>query len=272
MPELPEVEIVRLGLIPYVEGRRIDALIVRNAALRWPVPKELSCLLQGRVVRGIRRRGKYLIMDCGGGELIMHLGMSGSLRVLPLPTQPQRHDHFDIVFEGGKLLRFTDPRRFGALLWCDAGAECHPLLKDLGQEPLSPSFTGQWMYRATRGRKVAIKQFLMNSRMVTGIGNIYANEALFHAGIHPQTRAARLGPDRAARLVSSIKQTLRLALEAGGSSLRDFVHSDGTPGYFQLRCCVYGRAGEGCARCGTPIRFIRQGQRTSFYCAQCQRR
>jgi formamidopyrimidine-DNA glycosylase len=269
VPELPEVEVTRRGLAPLLSGRVISGVVVRQPMLRWPVPRGLA-RLAGRSIRAVRRRGKYLLFDCGTGHLIVHLGMSGSLRVLPAEEPARKHDHFDLLI-GGRVLRLRDPRRFGAVLWTERDVEAHPLLAHLGIEPLSRALTGARLYRASRAhRRVSVKQFLMDARIVVGVGNIYASESLFRAGIHPRTRAGRLSLARCERLAQAIKETLRAAIRAGGSSLRDFVSADGSPGYFQSRVWVYDRAGEPCRRCGTPIRRILQGQRSSFYCPGCQ--
>ncbi len=269
MPELPEVEVTRRGIAPLVTGRRITGIAVREPRLRWRVPAALSSLA-GRTVRAVRRRAKYLLIDCDGGHLIVHLGMSGSLRVLARGTPPGKHDHFDLLL-GDRLLRLRDPRRFGAVLWTVKPVEAHRLIRHLGIEPLTRALDAARLHALTRARRTAIKQFLMDARRIVGIGNIYANEALFRAGIHPRTRAGRLSLARCERLAAAIQDTLREAIRAGGSSLRDFVGSDGKPGYFQQRYRVYDRAGEACRRCGTPIRRIVQAQRASFYCPLCQR-
>ncbi len=270
MPELPEVEITRRGLEPHLTGRRVAGVTVRNPNLRWPVAPELSARLPGRLVRGVSRRGKYLLVDCSGGWLILHLGMSGSLRILPAASPPGKHDHFDLALDDGTLLRLRDPRRFGAVLWTETDALRHPLLAGLGIEPLSPEFGGDWIYRQTRARTASIKQVLMDGRVVAGVGNIYANEALFRAGIRPQTPARRIGRKRYGILADAVRETLRLAIAAGGSTLRDFVGSDGAPGYFQQQYGVYGRAGLPCPHCGRPIAEVRQGQRSTCYCPRCQ--
>jgi len=269
LPELPEIEVTRRGIAPRVTGRAISAVVVREPRLRWRVPDAVSALA-GRKVRRVSRRGKYLVLDCEGGHLIVHLGMSGSLRFVPPGARPQKHDHVDLAF-GAQVLRLRDPRRFGAMLWTEAPPEEHPLLRHLGIEPLSRSFHAQVLHAMVKGARAPIKPFLMDGRRIVGVGNIYASEALFRAGIRPQTRAGRLSPERCARLVHAIKQTLRAAIRAGGSSLRDFVGGDGEPGYFQTRYSVYGRAGEPCGRCAAPIRRILQGQRATYYCANCQR-
>jgi len=273
MPELPEVEVVRRGLQHSVQGRRIDAAQVREPRLRWPIAADLGSRLAGRTVRSVERRGKYLLMDVGEGTLIVHLGMSGSFCFLRQPRQPTRHDHVDLVFAHGTL-RYRDPRRFGAMLWHDPAhgpALEHPLLAGLGVEPLSGAFDGAMLYRATRGRRASIKQVLLSGDVVVGVGNIYASESLFRAGIRPTTPARRLGRERCERLAEAIRCTLSDAIASGGSTLRDFVASDGESGCFQLECFVYGRAGEPCRVCGEPVRTLRQGQRSTFYCARCQR-
>lgn len=269
MPELPEVEVTRRGLAPQISGRKISGVVVREPRMRWPIPRGLR-RLAGRTVRAVRRRGKYLLVECDGGHLILHLGMSGSLRVLPRGTPPGKHDHFDLVL-GDRVVRLHDPRRFGAVLWTPASPEQHPLLAHLGVEPLSPAFDGERLHALTRGARVSIKQFLMDGRRVVGVGNIYASESLFRAGIRPQRRAGRLTRAECDALAREIKLTLREAIRAGGSSLRDFVRSDGTAGYFQQRYWVYDRGGLPCRRCGEPVRRVVQGQRATFYCPRCQR-
>jgi formamidopyrimidine-DNA glycosylase len=220
-------------------------------------------------VRAVTRRGKYLLLDCGDGHLILHLGMSGSLRLVAAGTPPGKHDHFDLGFDG-KLLRLRDPRRFGAVLWTAQPPEAHPLIRHLGIEPLSRDLDGPRLHALTRGHRSAIKQFLMNGRRIVGVGNIYASESLFLAAIHPRTPAGRLSAQRSARLAQAVKSTLRTAIRAGGSSLRDFVGSDGVYGCFQRRAWVYGREGQECRRCGAQIRRIVQGQRATYYCPGCQ--
>ena len=269
MPELPEVEVTLRGIAPRLTGRLITGVDVREPRLRWRVQRSVARLV-GRKISALRRRGKYLLLDCGDGHLILHLGMSGSLRLLQPATPPQNHDHFDLEC-GDLVLRLRDPRRFGAVLWTDQSPESHPLLRHLGVEPLTRSFNGKRLHALTRGLRASIKQTLMDGRRIVGIGNIYASESLFLASIHPATRAGRLSLERCMRLAAAIKKTLRDAIRAGGSSLRDFVGSDGKPGYFQQRYWVYDRAGEPCRRCGTPIRRLMQGQRASFYCPSCQR-
>jgi len=271
MPELPEVEITRRGLAAHLTGMTIADVVIRNARLRWPVQKNLPRLLRGRTIISLKRRAKYLLMDCGNGILILHLGMSGSLRILPENTPAEKHDHFDLVLDNGTLMRLRDPRRFGAVLWHGSDKLDHELLARLGPEPLENGFDARYLYRSTRGRSVKIKQCIMDSRIVVGVGNIYASEALFRAGIKPQLAAGKLSLARCARLVAEIRATLAEAIDLGGSSLRDFVDTSGKPGYFQQHYWVYGRGGEPCRSCGTPIKQIRQGQRSSFYCWNCQR-
>ncbi len=271
MPELPEVETTRCGLVPHLVDQVIRAIVVRHPKLRWPVPEQLATLLPGKRIRQIQRRGKYLLFDIESGWLIIHLGMSGSLRMLPAAAQPGTHDHFDLVLANGTAMRLRDPRRFGAVLWGGHAPMTHPLLANLGMEPMTPKFTAEQFFQATRTRSAPIKQVLMDSHLVVVVGNIYANEALFAAGINPKTAAKRLGLARVQRLVDAVNATLARAILAGGSSLRDFVKADGEPGYFQLDYAVYGRTGQACRCCGQPIKQIRQGQRSSFYCAACQK-
>ncbi len=270
MPELPEVETTRRGLAPHLEGQTIQAVVIRHPSLRWPVPQQLKTLLRGQRIRHIQRRAKYLLFDTEVGWLIVHLGMSGSLRVLPANTPPGKHDHFDLVLSNGMAMRLCDPRRFGAVLWAGDDPGAHPLLATLGMEPMTAEFTAEKFFQATRTRAAAIKQVLMDGHLLVGVGNIYASEALFAAGINPKTQARRLSLARVQRLHDAVNATLQRALRAGGSTLRDFVKTDGEPGYFQLESAVYGRAGEACRRCGATIRQIRQGQRSTFYCPGCQ--
>jgi formamidopyrimidine-DNA glycosylase len=271
VPELPEVEITRRGLAAHLTGLTIADVVIRNPQLRWPIPKNLPKLLRGQKIRSLKRRAKYLLVDVGNGTLILHLGMSGSLRILPASTPPDKHDHFDLILSDGTLVRLRDPRRFGAVLWHGGDPATHPLLAALGPEPLEKGFDARYLYQATRGRSVNVKQCIMDNHIVVGVGNIYASEALFRAGIKPQLSAGKLTMARCARLVEEIRATLAEAIDQGGSSLRDFVDTSGNPGYFQQEYWVYGRAGEPCRRCGSPIRKIRQGQRSSFYCVSCQR-
>ena len=271
MPELPEVETTRRGLEPVLLERRIRSAVVRNRALRRPVPRQLPRCLAGATIQSLGRRGKYLLIVCDRGTLIVHLGMSGRLWVVDAALAPGPHDHFDLLLEDGRAVRLRDPRRFGLLLWQAGDGLAHALLAAMGPEPFDAQFDGPWLYRETRRRSAAIKQVLMDGRVVAGIGNIYASEALFRAGINPKLPAHRIGPERCVRLVEHIRETLADAIRAGGSTLRDYVGSDGQAGYFQNQFLVYGRAGEPCRRCGAAIRELRQGQRSTFYCARCQR-
>ncbi len=270
MPELPEVEITRRGLTPDIVGQCVTKVVMRTPTLRYPLPDRLDRRLTGKVLRGIARRGKYLLFYFDHGVLLLHLGMSGSLRLVPVVLPAQKHDHVDLAF-GPTVLRLRDPRRFGALVWIEGDPALHPLLASLGIEPLSESFSAPWLFAATRGRKTAIKTFLMDSHRIVGVGNIYASESLFRAGIDPRTCAGKIALKRYQRLTVAIKETLSLAISAGGSSLRDFVHSDGSSGYFQLQAFVYGREYAPCRKCGQTIKMIRQGQRATFYCSHCQR-
>ena len=269
MPELPEVEVTRRSIARRLAGRPIAGVVVREPRLRWRVPAVLGALA-GRAVRAVRRRGKYLLIDCGDGHLIVHLGMSGSLSLVPPGTPPGRHDHLDIDF-GDRVLRLRDPRRFGAVLWTARPPAAHRLIRGLGVEPLSRAFCGERLHAMTRSVRASIKQCLMDARRVVGVGNIYASESLHLAGVHPRTPAGRLSAARCARLAQAVKRTLRAAIRAGGSSLRDFVGGDGRPGYFQTHWRVYNREGEPCRRCGATVRRIVQGQRATYYCPRCQR-
>ncbi len=275
MPELPEVEVTRRGIAPEISGKPLRAVVLRAPSLRYPLPADLAEPAVGRRLESVMRRGKYLLLDFGNGYVLIHLGMSGSLRIVAPELPPRKHDHVDLVFgEGARAvaLRLHDPRRFGAVMWIEGDPAQHPLIRTLGIEPLSPDFTPQWLYASTRGLSAAIKPTLMDSHRIVGVGNIYASESLFRAGIDPRTAAGRISLKRCERLVPAIRATLAEAIEAGGSSLRDFIHSDGSSGYFQLRANVYGRAGEPCRVCGGEIRQLRQGQRTTFYCPVCQKR
>tara|TARA_R110002073_G_scaffold64308_8_gene161194 strand:- start:808 stop:1626 length:819 start_codon:yes stop_codon:yes gene_type:complete len=272
MPELPEVETTRRGIEPYLVGHKITKVIVRNPSLRWPIPDNLEKILSGLRIHAVTRRAKYLLLDCGTGTLILHLGMSGSLRIHAITIiPPQKHDHFDLILDNQVVLRYRDPRRFGAILWKSGDILNHRLLVNLGPEPLTEAFNEKQLYAKTRGRRSSIKETLMNSHIVVGVGNIYANEALFCAAINPKTASGRIGMSRYRKLVQAVKAILQLAIEAGGSSLRDFVNCDGRPGYFQQHYWVYGRGGQACRKCGAMIRQIKQGQRSSFYCPVCQR-
>lgn len=275
MPELPEVEVSRQGLLPYLPGQRITGAVIRTPKLRHDIPSGLAARVTGLRLDNILRRGKYLLFDCestlDGGWLIVHLGMSGSLRLVPPGSPAQKHDHFDLVF-AHTTLRLRDPRRFGAVLWHeDRGVEKHPLLAVLGIEPLSEAFNADWLYAIARKRNGPIKPLLMDSHLVVGIGNIYAAESLFHAGISPLRAANRISRERYEKLAPAIRTTLEASIAAGGSSVRDYVHSDGGAGCFQLSCAVYDRDGHPCPACGNPVRSIRQSGRSTFYCPRCQR-
>ena len=274
MPELPEVEVSRRGLLPHLPGLPLLAARMPVLKLRHPLPHALSEQLEqtliGRTLLRIERRAKYLLFDFGHGWLIIHLGMTGSLCLLPLDRPVGKHDHADFDFAGIRL-RYSDPRRFGALAWhAGPDVENHPLLARLGLEPLGEQFDGAWLYQASRKRRTPIKQFLMDGNLLVGVGNIYASESLFHAAISPLTPAGELTLPRCLLLVEAVRNTLAAAIEAGGSTIRDFIHTEGK-GYFQLQCTVYGRKGEPCRRCGGSIVQIRQGGRSTFYCPDCQR-
>lgn len=270
MPELPEVETSRRGIAPWFERQQVVGITVRERRLRWPVPTDIERELPGSFIHTLRRRAKYLLFDTDAGTLMLHLGMSGSLRIADPAEPPGAHDHVDIVAGNGKALRFRDPRRFGSLLWTrDPGS--HPLLAGLGPEPLGDDFDGAYLYRAARGRRLAVKSFLMNASIVAGVGNIYANEALFAAGIHPMRRADRISRPRMERLAGAVREVLARAIEAGGTTLRDFHNGDGEPGWFARELMVYGREEEDCLRCATPLTAAVVGQRSTFYCRRCQR-
>lgn len=274
MPELPEVEVTCRGIAPALIGRRLASADFYAPMLRYPLPRDARTEFVGQTLINVTRRAKYLLLDFGTGHLLIHLGMSGSLRLLPNGTPgtpPQKHDHVDLVFEK-TTLRLRDPRRFGAVLWLTGDAFKHPLLAKLGIEPLNPAFDALWLKNHLKGVKTAIKPALMDGHRIVGIGNIYASESLFRARINPCTPAGRISLPRLQRLVPIIKETLLAAIAAGGSSLRDFIHSDGSSGYFQQQYFAYGRTGEPCRICGQPIREIKQAQRTTFYCATCQAR
>jgi formamidopyrimidine-DNA glycosylase len=277
MPELPEVEVTRRGVAPHLEGKLVDSVLLRREGLRWPFPPALPALLAGQRILHTGRRGKYLLIHFAHGTLIIHLGMSGHLRVLPLGTEPKKHDHFDLVVEGGagkQVLRLHDPRRFGAVLWHandDGELDQHVLLRGLGVEPLEAGFTGELLFRASRKRSAPVKQFLLAGDVVVGVGNIYACESLFRAGINPKTAAGRISRGRYDKLAIAIREILAEAIVQGGSTLRDFIAVNGQSGYFQQTYFVYDRAGVPCRNCGAPVRQIKQGQRSTFYCVNCQK-
>jgi formamidopyrimidine-DNA glycosylase len=270
MPELPEVEITCRGIGPWLTGAEVSAVLIRQPRLRYPVPSELLECLPGQRVLAVRRRAKYILIDFADGVLMLHLGMSGSLRIVPSGLQAEKHDHFDLVL-GDRAMRLRDPRRFGSVLWLPTASDEHPLLAALGQEPLDPVFDGALLAGLLSGRSTPVKLAIMDSHLLVGVGNIYASESLFRARIHPLTPARRLGAVRCARLAGEIRQTLEDALAAGGSTLRDFVHSDGSPGYFQQQYFVYGRDGEACRVCQARIVRTVMAQRATFHCPRCQR-
>jgi formamidopyrimidine-DNA glycosylase len=271
MPELPEVETARRGVAPHVLGQTVRAVAARSRQLRWPVPENLDETLRGQEILDVQRRGKYLLFRFAKGTLIVHLGMSGSLRMVADGVEPKKHDHVDIALNNGLSLRFHDPRRFGCILWTDHDPLLHPLLAELGPEPLEETFSGRYLREAARGRAAPVKTFIMDGKRVVGVGNIYASEALFRAGIHPRRAAGSVSLKRCERLAGAIKAVLGEAIAQGGTTLRDFVNEAGNPGYFQQTLAVYGRDGQPCIRCGALVRQERLGQRSSFYCPRCQR-
>lgn len=270
MPELPEVETVLRGIKPFVSGEKIKNVVVRRPTLRWPIPQDLPELLKNKALMHLKRRGKYLIFTFSSGELILHLGMSGRLRVLKKMLPPEKHDHVDFMFKNGVCLRFTDPRRFGALLWSKQ-ADAHPLISHMGVEPLTAAFSATYLFQTTRHKKTAIKLFLMNGKYVVGIGNIYAAEALFIAGLHPEKLAGELTQQESQQLVAAVKAVLKKAIKSGGTTLKDFSNHDGNPGYFTQKLQVYGRAGLPCYQCGKTLSLIRMGQRSTVFCRSCQK-
>ena len=285
MPELPEVETTRRGLAPHVEGRRVRAVALRRPDLRWPIPPEVAALLPGQRIQAVRRRAKYLLLDTAAGSALLHLGMSGSLRVLPPDTPVAAHDHVDIVLAARRpddrppgdeaaaserVLRFNDPRRFGCLLWQPPG-QIHPLLRGLGPEPLAEAFDGDYLFARSRGRQAPVKSFLMDQAVVVGVGNIYAAEALFAAGISPLRAAGRVSRERYRLLAGEVKRILAHAITRGGTTLRDFLAPDGAPGYFEQELSAYGRGGAPCPRCGRPLKQAAIAQRTTVWCPHCQR-
>lgn len=271
MPELPEVETTRLGIAPHITGLQVSGLTVRHPTLRWPIPADLLQHIQNQTLQRIDRRAKYLLFYFDSGCLLVHLGMSGSLRILTAHLPPAKHDHVDISFGKNCMLRYTDPRRFGAILWLGKNPEQHPLLKKLGPEPLSKDFTGEHLYTLSRNRKLTVKQFIMDQAVVTGTGNIYANEALFASGILPTRAINSIALEEYDRLAAHIKRILSAAIAQGGTTLRDFTNSDGKPGYFRQQLHAYGRSGLPCTQCQKPLQEIRINGRTSVFCGQCQR-
>lgn len=270
MPELPEVETSTRGIAPYLLGQTVTSVVVRQRRLRWPIPARLDRELPGQVIRKVRRRAKYILIDTDAGTAMLHLGMSGHVTVLPEGTPAGVHDHVDINLSSGEALRLRDPRRFGSLLWT-RNPETHKLIRELGPEPLADAFNGEYLHRRSRGRKVSIKPFIMNANVVVGVGNIYASEALFAAGIHPRRQAGRVSLERYCRLAGAIKDVLDRAIQAGGTTLRDFYGNGGAAGYFKQELAVYGREGSACISCAAPVRSIVLGQRSSFFCSHCQR-
>lgn len=271
MPELPEVETTRRGIEPAVVGRLIEHAIVREPRLRWRVPPSFATHVDGQTVHALRRRAKYLIFDLDRGAIILHLGMSGSLRLLPQDAPALLHDHLDLVLDSGVCVRLNDPRRFGSVIWTPTDPLAHPLLASLGPEPLSAEFDGGYLARAARGRRIAVKQFLMNAQVVVGVGNIYASEALFRAGIRPRRAAGRLRREEFDALAQAIKAVLKDAIRAGGTTLRDYINPEGMPGYFRQKLYVYERLGEPCRICRSPIKHLVQGQRSTYFCPSCQK-
>jgi len=269
MPELPEVETTRRGIAPYLLGRRLTGVRIRQPLLRWPVPEALCRDAPGQKILAVDRRAKYLLLRLERGTVLIHLGMSGSLRLLPSATLPGPHDHADLLM-GVRCLRLRDPRRFGTLLWTTEDPDCHPRLAGLGLEPFDPAFDGDHLQRAAQGRRVAVKSLIMDQQILVGVGNIYASETLFRARIHPARPAHRISRERYQCLAEAVRAVLGCAIEQGGTSLRDFVREDGRPGYFAQSLEVYGRAGLPCSGCGRPIRERRIGQRSSFFCPHCQ--
>lgn len=270
MPELPEVETTRAGLAPHCEGQTIRSVILRRPDLRWPIPKEIENILPSQLILKVRRRAKYLLLDTEPGSALLHLGMSGCLRVLPATSPVEKHDHVDIVLDNNTVIRFTDPRRFGCLLWQPAG-DTHSLLQHLGPEPLSDLFDGDYLFERSRGRRTPVKHFLMDQSVVVGVGNIYAAESLFKAGIAPQREAGNISRAKCQALAAAVKSILSYAIARGGTTLRDFLNADGAPGYFEQELFVYGREGLPCKVCGRPVQDLRMSNRASAWCKKCQK-
>jgi len=271
VPELPEVETTKRGIAGALLGHRVSNAAVRDRRLRWPIPANFESTVHGQTVRSVERRAKYILVGFDNGSLILHLGMSGSLRLVQPGTPPRPHDHWDLELDSGWVLRFHDPRRFGSLHWTEGDPAKHPLLAKLAPEPLSDVFDAEYLYRATRKRSVAIKQLLMNSSIVVGVGNIYASEALFRAGVAPRRRARRITKAEAAKLVAAVKQVLEAAIKIGGTTLRDYLDPDGSPGYFRQKLFVYERADSACRICQSTVKHFTQGQRSTYWCPTCQR-
>ena len=271
MPELPEVETSRRGIEPYLRNKTIRKIEIRQHKLRWPIPENLPSLACGQKIREVCRRAKYIYLKLDNGSIIIHLGMSGSLRICSKDTKPEKHDHIDICISNNKILRLRDPRKFGCVLWTAKDINQHKLIKALGPEPLDNAFTAAYLHSKASKRTCSIKSFIMNSHMVVGVGNIYASESLFKAGINPRRKAGSVSLARLEKLVDAIKLTLHESIEQGGTTLKDFTSEDGQPGYFAQKLLVYGKAGEDCTVCGKPIKQITQQARSTFYCAKCQR-
>ncbi len=271
MPELPEVETIKRGIASNLEGETIKSVIVRNKKLRWPIPDILSTILPNQSIISVQRRGKYLLCECTKGHILIHLGMSGNLQIMPHDTELKKHDHVDIIFTNGLCLRYNDPRRFGCILWTEEPILEHKLLANLGPEPLAETFNGKYLYDRAKKRRVVVKNFIMDSHVVVGVGNIYANEALFAARIHPERAVNKISLVEYKRLAEVIKRILQVAIKMGGTTLRDFTDSSGKPGYFKQVLQVYGKAGKICEQCGTIIHTKKIGQRATYYCPICQR-
>ncbi len=270
MPELPEVETTRQGILPHIKDQTVASVLIRQYSLRWPITENMVQLISGKKLLNVSRRGKYLLLEFDQGSAFIHLGMSGSIRILGIDAPAGKHDHFDICFSNGKLLRYNDPRRFGTFLWVGAEPLQHKLLAKLGVEPLGNEFDAEMLFKASRNRKIAIKQFIMDSHIVVGVGNIYANEALFQAGIHPSRQVCRISLKRYQTLVDVIKNILRKAIEQGGTTLKDFYQGDGKSGYFSQSLNVYGRADLACVQCARRLVEIRQSGRSTVFCKHCQ--
>jgi formamidopyrimidine-DNA glycosylase len=271
MPELPEVEVCKRGIEPHVLNQNVSDVVVRNAKMRWPITPTISDICGEKVIY-VNRRAKYLLLGTSKGILMLHLGMSGTIRVIDKDTPVTKHDHFDLVLENGLALRLNDPRRFGSVLWITEDITEHPLIKNLGPEPLSPDFTDNCLFEKSRNKTVAIKTFLMNNHVVVGVGNIYANESLFKAGIDPRKHAGKVSKKRYIELTKHIKQTLAHAIEQGGTTLKDFTQSDGKPGYFAQELLVYGRGGQLCFICKEKLQEIKQAGRATVFCPTCQKK
>lgn len=271
MPELPEVVVTLKGLAPHITGKTVSNVVVRDSRLRWPIPQDLPETLAGNQLIDGRQRAKYLLFRFEHGHLMIHLGMSGNLRIVQAGTPAAKHDHVDIGFSDGTVMRFTDPRRFGSMLWLTGEPEQHRLLSHLGPEPFAEQFDGGYLYGLSRGKTASVKQFLMDNQVVVGVGNIYANESLFLSGIRPRKAAGRVSRKAYDQLADNVKTVLRRAIEQGGTTLKDFVGNEGKPGYFKQQLYVYGRGGAACLNCETPLKEIRLGQRSTVYCPTCQK-